>query len=139
MSLACIQREFLDGNSQPSQIPGNTKESFTLLKGLRTTRMMMVWENGSTSWARRRAEGGPQGQGRAACLSVGGTACVHAVHSPGSSRGHCRQMASPAPNSSWIPHKSAGAEEEGERKTEIHEYHLLLAEKAITQARQAKH
>lgn len=34
-------------------------------------------------------------------------------HSPGSNLGHCRRTASPAPNSSWIPHKS---EESGRRK-----------------------
>jgi hypothetical protein len=37
-------------------------------------------------------------------------------------------MASPAPNSSWIPHKSLGSEGEGGRKTEIREYFLLLPE-----------
>lgn len=37
-------------------------------------------------------------------------------HSPESSLGHCRQMASPAPNSSWIPHKSEGPGEREEEK-----------------------
>lgn len=38
-------------------------------------------------------------------------------------------MASPALNSSWIPHKSVGTGGEGGRKTEIHEYPLLLPKK----------
>lgn len=70
---------------------------------------------------------------RVAFLSGG--RCIHcqpewgeAIHSPGSIRGHCRRKASPAPNSSWIPHKSEGSEGENERKTEVNEYLLLSLE-----------
>ena len=35
---------------------------------------------------------------------------------------------SPAPNSSWTPHKSEGSGRKGGRKTESHEYLLLLPE-----------
>lgn len=59
------------------------------------------------------------------------------AHSPGSSLGHCRQTASPAPNSSWIPHKSEGSEGKGGRKKKsmnIFCFHLSNVRKAITQS-----
>lgn len=58
-------------------------------------------------------------------------------HSPGSSLGHCRQTASPAPNSSWIPHKSEGSgqREEGKQKSmNISCFYLRSTRKAITRS-----
>ena len=82
---------------------------------------------------RRKASSRHDGQVRGASLWEGTASPAGRAedppHSPGSSLGHCRQTASPAPNSSWIPHKSEGSGRKGGRKIEIHEYLLLLPEK----------
>lgn len=88
-----------------------------------------------TPWWRRKAHSRHDWQERVASLLLPCCSCdpckteQRSPHSPGSSLAHCRWMASPAPDSSWIPHKSEGPAGEGGRKTEIHEYFLLPPEK----------
>lgn len=81
--------------------------------------MMVVRGTLRISWWRRKANNRHDCQVRVAPLW--GRYCIPCrpewrtpLHLPGSSLGHCRQTASPAPNSSWIPHKSEGSG--GERK-----------------------